>query len=108
MMKIPSNANPKKAKTVEKVLQSLKISMYISIANLKPVWFCLFLNLFIYICLFIEPNPIPTEKIRQNYNDLRNEIVYLNELKEACSSSTAELLKLKNQYNKLKPDSVGF
>ncbi|XP_050439076.1 DNA methyltransferase 1-associated protein 1-like [Adelges cooleyi] len=78
MMKIPSNANPKKAKTVEKVLQSLKI----------------------------KPNPIPTEKIRQNYNDLRNEIVYLNELKEACSSSTAELLKLKNQYNKLKPDSV--
>lgn len=55
---------------------------------------------------FLELNPIPTEEVCQNYNDLRNEIVLLNELKAACSSSDFELQTLKHQYETLNPDGV--
>lgn len=58
------------------------------------------------ICLSVELNPIPTEEVCQNYNDLRNEIVLLNELKAACSSSDFELQSLKHQYETLNPDGV--
>lgn len=51
-------------------------------------------------------NPIPTEEVCLNYNDLRNEIVLLNELKAACSSSDFELQTLKHQYETLNPDGV--
>lgn len=55
---------------------------------------------------YVELNPIPTEEICQNYNDLRNEIVLLNELKAVCSSSDFELRSLKHQYETLNPDGV--
>ncbi|XP_050541336.1 DNA methyltransferase 1-associated protein 1 [Daktulosphaira vitifoliae] len=77
-MKIPANVSQKKVKNVEQALQSLKIKL----------------------------NPIPTEDICQNYNDLRNEIVLLNELKAACSSSEFELQTLKHQYETLNPEGI--
>ncbi|KAF0764837.1 DNA methyltransferase 1-associated protein 1 [Aphis craccivora] len=77
-MKIPANVSQKKVKNVEQALESLKIKL----------------------------NPIPTEEICQNYNDLRNEIVLLNELKAACSSSDFELQTLKHQYETLNPDGI--
>lgn len=49
----------------------------------------------------LEPNPIPTEEVCQNFNDLRNEIVLLNELKNACSSSVFELHSLRHEYEVL-------
>lgn len=55
---------------------------------------------------FLELNPIPTEEVCLNYNDLRNEIVLLNELKAACNSSEFELQTLKHQYETLNPDGV--
>ncbi|XP_025197117.1 DNA methyltransferase 1-associated protein 1 [Melanaphis sacchari] len=77
-MKIPANVSQKKVKNVEQALESLKIKL----------------------------NPIPTEEICQNYNDLRNEIVLLNELKAACSSSDFELQTLKHQYETLNPNGL--
>lgn len=55
---------------------------------------------------FLELNPISTEEVCLNYNELRNEIVLLNELKAACNSSDFELQSLKHQYETLNPDGV--
>lgn len=54
----------------------------------------------------IEPNPIPTEEVCQNYNDLRNDIVLLAELKAVCKSSSFELQSLKHQLEKLNAGNV--
>lgn len=96
-MKIPANVSQKKVKNVEQALQSLRISMYYFII--------IYVGTTIYLFI-LELNPIPTEDICINYNDLRNEIVLLNELRAACSSSDFELQSLKHQYETLNPDGV--
>lgn len=57
--------------------------------------------------LGIESNPIPTEEIINNYNDLRQDIVLLYELKLACANCEYELQTLKHRLETLAPDRVG-
>ena len=54
-----------------------------------------------------EYNPMPTEEIVQNFNDLRQDIVLLYELKLALATCDYELETLRHQYEVLNPGKVG-
>lgn len=56
----------------------------------------------------LGPKPIPSEEVCQNYNDLRNDIVLLAELKTVCKSSAFELQSLKHQLEALNAGSVCY
>lgn len=74
-MKLPASVGQKKTKAIEQVLEELGI----------------------------EYNPMPTEEIVQNFNDLRQDIVLLYELKLALATCDYELETLRHQYEVLNP-----
>ena len=55
------------------------------------------------VALIAELNPIPTEEICQNFNDLRSDLVLLYELKLGLSTCEYELQALRHQYEALAP-----
>ncbi|XP_074642063.1 DNA methyltransferase 1-associated protein 1-like [Tubulanus polymorphus] len=74
-MKLPSSVGQKKTKALEQVLEELGI----------------------------EFNPIPSEEIVQNFNELRQDIVLLYELKVALANCEYELQTLRHRYEQLAP-----
>ena len=55
---------------------------------------------------FAEYNPMPTEEITVHFNELRQDIVLLYELKLALANCDYELETLKHQYETLNPGKV--
>ena len=90
--KLPTNVGQKRTKAIEQMLHEVHI----------------------------EPQPMPTDEICTQFNDLRSDMVLLYELKNAFSSCEMELQSLKAQYeavcpgksleipDKLKPHPVGL
>ncbi|EFA07023.2 DNA methyltransferase 1-associated protein 1 isoform X1 [Tribolium castaneum] len=74
-MKLPANVGQKKSKGIEQMLQEIGL----------------------------ELNPIPTEEICQNFNELRSDMVLLMEIKSALSTCEFELQSLRHQYEALNP-----
>ncbi|KAK9497631.1 hypothetical protein O3M35_004322 [Rhynocoris fuscipes] len=74
-MKLPANLGQKKVKAIEQLLSELNI----------------------------EPNPTPTEEICKHFNDLRNDLLLLHELRVAMSSCEFELQTLRHQYEASNP-----
>lgn len=56
--------------------------------------------------LGIEQNPIPTDDVITSYNDLRQDIVLLYELKLALANCEYELQTQKHRLETLAPDRV--
>ncbi|XP_025108862.1 DNA methyltransferase 1-associated protein 1-like isoform X1 [Pomacea canaliculata] len=74
-MKLPASIGQKKMKAIEQVLEELGI----------------------------EFNPMPTEEMVQHFNELRQDIVLLYELKLALASCEYELQMLRLRYDTLNP-----
>lgn len=74
-MKLPASIGQKKTKAIEQVLEELSI----------------------------EYNPMATEEIVQHFNELRQDIVLLYELKLALASCEYDLQTLRHQYETLSP-----
>merc|ERR1712071_279225 len=74
-MKLPQSVGQKKSKAIEQMLTELGL----------------------------ELNPIPTEEICQNFNELRSDLVLLYELKLGLSTCEYELQALRHQYEALAP-----
>lgn len=53
-----------------------------------------------------ELNPIPTEEVCTLFNELRSDIVVLNEIKNALSTCMFEIQTFKHQYEAYKPEQV--
>ncbi|KAL1462306.1 hypothetical protein WDU94_014149 [Cyamophila willieti] len=53
--------------------------------------------------LNISLNPVPTEQIVTQYNELRSDMVLLYELKQALDNYQFELQSLKHQYEAMHP-----
>ena len=77
-MKLPNSVGQKKVKAIEHVLGELGI----------------------------EQNPIPTDDVITSYNDLRQDIVLLYELKLALANCEYELQTQKHRLETLAPDRV--
>ncbi|XP_013418999.1 DNA methyltransferase 1-associated protein 1 isoform X2 [Lingula anatina] len=77
-MKLPATVGQKKTKAIEQVLDELAIDL----------------------------NPIPTEDIVQHFNELRQDIVLLYELKLALANCEYELQTLRHRYETLAPGKV--
>lgn len=78
-LKLPNSVGQKKVKAIEQVLDELNVDL----------------------------NPIPTEDVITNYNELRQDIVLMYELKLALANCEYELQTLKHQLETLAPDRVG-
>lgn len=74
-LKLPSTVPQKKSKAVESMLSEIGV----------------------------DPNPMPTEEICNEFNELRSELVLLFDLKNALSTCESELHSLKAQYEALCP-----
>jgi len=74
-LKLPASIGQKKAKALEQLVQELGIEM----------------------------NPMPTEPISVQFNELRNDLLLLYELKMGLSSCEFEMQTLKHQYEALAP-----
>lgn len=74
-MKLPASIGQKKAKAIEQLVQELGIEM----------------------------SPMPTEEICTQFNELRNDMLLLYELKMGLSSCEFELQTLKHQYEAVAP-----
>nr|CAG4640897.1 EOG090X076S [Eulimnadia texana] len=74
-LKLPPSVGQKKSKAIEQMLTELGL----------------------------EFNPVPTEEICQNFNDLRSDLVLLYELKMGLSTCEYELETLRHQYEALAP-----
>nr|CAG4643239.1 EOG090X076S [Ilyocryptus agilis] len=74
-MKLPANVGQKKTKAIEQMLTELGL----------------------------ELNPMPTEDICTNFNELRSDLVLLYELKLGLSTCEYELQALRHQYEALAP-----
>lgn len=74
-MKLPQSVGQKKTKAIEQLLQELKV----------------------------EPQPMPTEEICAEFNELRSDLVLLYELKNALATCEVELQTCKMQYESLCP-----
>nr|CAG4647939.1 EOG090X076S [Moina brachiata]SVE93041.1 EOG090X076S [Moina brachiata] len=74
-MKLPPSVGQKKSKAIEQMLTELGL----------------------------ELNPMPTEDICQNFNELRSDLVLLYELKLGLSTCEYELQSLRHQYEALAP-----
>lgn len=74
-MKLPPSVGQKKSKAIEQMLTELGL----------------------------ELNPMPTEDICQNFNELRSDLVLLYELKLGLSTCEYELQALRHQYEALAP-----
>lgn len=77
-MRLPANVGQKKTKAIEQKLKELNI----------------------------ELNPIPTEEVCSLFNELRSDIVILNEIKNALSTCMFEIQTFKHQYEAYKPEQV--
>lgn len=76
-MKLPASIGQKKTKAIEQVLEELGI----------------------------EFNPVPSEEICTHFNELRQDIVLLYELKSALATCDYELETLRHRYETLAPGS---
>lgn len=74
-MKMPASVGTKKAKAVEQLLEELGVDL----------------------------QPMPTEAICQNFNELRNDMILLYELKQAASNCEFELQTQKHRLEALAP-----
>nr|CAG4648677.1 EOG090X076S [Polyphemus pediculus] len=74
-MKLPPSVGQKKSKAIEQMLTELNL----------------------------ELNPIPTDEICQNFNELRSDLVLLYELKLGLATCEYELQALRHQYEALAP-----
>lgn len=90
-MKLPANVGQKKSKGIEQLLQEM---------GLGELFYKYFSSIYY---LFLELNPIPTEEICQNFNELRSDMVLLMEIKSALSTCEYELQSLRHQYEALNP-----
>jgi len=84
-LKMPPSVGNKKSKAVEQLLEELGVDII----------------------------PMPTEEICQNFNELRNQLLLLYELKQAMGNCEYELQTMKHQYEMLCPgkkvaDLIGF
>nr|CAD7392736.1 unnamed protein product [Timema cristinae] len=77
-MKLPASVGQKKTKAIEQLLHELNI----------------------------ELNPMPTEEICHNFNELRSDMVLLYELKMALATCEFELQTLRHQYEALNPGKL--
>lgn len=77
-LKLPNSVGQKKTKAIEHVLDELGVDI----------------------------NPVPTEEIITNYNELRQDIVLLYELKLALANCEYELQTLKHRLETLAPGRV--
>ncbi|ESO12570.1 hypothetical protein HELRODRAFT_62417 [Helobdella robusta] len=77
-MKLPISLGQKKTKAIEQMLEEFAI----------------------------EPNPVPTQEIVNSFNDLRQDMVLLYELKIALANSEYELQTLRHRYETLAPGKV--
>ena len=59
-------------------------------------------------CFILELNPPPTEKICQQFNELRSDIVLHYELRGALTTCDYELQSLRHQYEALVPGKVSL
>lgn len=57
-------------------------------------------------CIFADPNPMPTREIAAAFNDLRQDIVLLYELKLALANCEYELQTLRHRCETLAPGQV--
>jgi len=61
------------------------------------------------LCMFsVELNPVPTKEMVTHYNELRQDIVLLYELKLALANCQYELQTLRHRYETLATDRVGI
>nr|CAG4645557.1 EOG090X076S [Lynceus sp. MCZ IZ 141354] len=74
-MKLPPSVGQKKSKAIEQMLSELGL----------------------------EQNPIPTEEICTQFNDLRSDLVFLYELKVGLATCEYEIQSLRHQYEVLVP-----
>lgn len=84
-LKMPPSVGTKKSKAVEQLLEELSVDII----------------------------PMPTEEICQNFNELRNQLLLLYELKQAMGTCEYELQTMKHQYElicpgKLVSELIGF
>lgn len=84
-LKMPPSVGNKKSKAVEQLLDELGVDLF----------------------------PMPTEEICQNFNELRNQLLLLYELKQAMGNVEYELQTMKHQYELSCPgkkvsDLIGF
>eukprot|EP00795_Rhopilema_esculentum_P004303 gene4303-20503_t len=84
-LKMPQSVGTKKAKAVEQLLDGLGVELY----------------------------PMPTEKIVLEFNELRNDLLLLYELKQALGNCEFELQTLKHKFELLAPNKditplIGF
>jgi len=84
-LKMPPSVGNKKSKAVEQLLDELGVDLF----------------------------PMPTEEICQNFNELRNQLLLLYELKQAMGNCEYELHTMKHQYELSCPgkkvsDLIGF
>lgn len=56
--------------------------------------------------VLVELNPIPTEETVEHFNELRQDIVLLYELKVALANCEYELQTLRHQYETIAPGRV--
>lgn len=92
-MKLPPSVGQKKSKAIEQMLTELGLGK----AALKsPIKVSI-------KSIFTELNPMPTEDICQNFNELRSDLVLLYELKLGLSTCEYELQSLRHQYEALAP-----
>lgn len=56
--------------------------------------------------LGLETNPIPTEEVITDFNELRQDIVLMYELKQALGNCEYELQTLKHRLETLAPERV--
>lgn len=77
-MRLPANVGQKKTKIIEAKLKELNL----------------------------ELNPIPTEEVCILFNELRNDIIVLNEIKNALSTCMFEIQSFKHQYEAYKPEQT--
>jgi len=75
-LKMPQSVGTKKAKAVEQLLDGLGVELY----------------------------PMPNEKIVQDFNELRNDLLLLYELKQALGNCEFELQTLKHKFELLTPN----
>jgi len=84
-LKMPPSVGNKKSKAVEQLLEELGVDLF----------------------------PMPTEEICQHFNELRNQLLLLYELKQAMGNCEYELQTMKHQYELTCPgkkvsDLIGF
>lgn len=93
-MKMPTSVGTKKAKAVEQLLEELGVGEY----GLNRMEKGVRLTKKLYWRMYLYPldlQPMPTEHICQQFNELRNEMILLYELKQAAGNCEFEKQTLK-------------